>query len=74
MAPRYPEMPRYPEIQITVHSRNPFALIGAVRQALRQAGVERQEIQEFSRQAFDTDEKEEIERLCGRWANLVIAD
>ncbi len=66
--------PRYPEIQITVHSRNPFALIGAVRHGLRQAGVERQEIQAFSREAFDTDQEEEIERVCGRWAHLVIAD
>lgn len=67
-------VPRYPEIQITVHSRNPFAMIGAVRQALRQAGVERDEIEEFSRQAFDRRAEEEIERICKRWARLVVAD
>lgn len=68
-------VPRYPEIQITVHSRNPFALIGAVRQALRQAGVERDEIAAFSREAFDrAAAEEEIERVCNRWTRLVIAD
>ena len=64
--------PRYPEIRVTVHSRNPCAVIGAVRQALRLAGVDRDEIRSFSREAFTTDEPDSVYEVCDRWADVVI--
>lgn len=66
--------PRYPEIQITLHSRNPCALIGAVRQALREAGIDREEIRSFSRQAFESSSEANVRQVCGEWAQVEIAD
>jgi hypothetical protein len=66
--------PRYPEIHVTVHSRNPCALIGAVRLALRQAGVDRDEIRTFSSEAFESDDHQGVRQICGRWATLETLD
>ena len=66
--------PRYPEVQVTLHSRNPCALIGAVRQALREAGVDRDEIRSFSRQAFESSNDDSVRQVCGEWASLELAD
>ncbi len=66
--------PRYPQIQVTLHSRNPCALIGAVRQALREAGVEREEIRSFSRQAFESSNEAKVRQVCLEWARVEIAD
>lgn len=62
--------PRYPEIRVTVHSRNPCALIGAVRQALRQAGVNRDEIRSFSSEAFASSSDDLVRQVCDQWAIL----
>ena len=64
--------PRYPEIRVTVHSRNPCAVIGAVRQALRLAGVDREEIRSFSSEAFTTSAPDNVYEVCDRWAEVVI--
>ena len=66
--------PRYPEIHVTVHSRNPCALIGAVRLALRRAGVDRDEIRTFSSEAFRSDDDQRVRQVCGRWATLETLD
>jgi hypothetical protein len=66
--------PRYPHIRVTLHSRNPCALIGAVRQALREAGVDRDEIRSFSRQAFESPDEADVRAVCGEWARLELAD
>jgi hypothetical protein len=66
--------PRYPEIHVTVHSRNPCALIGAVRLALRRAGVDRDEIRTFSSEAFGSDDDQRVRQVCGRWATLETLD
>jgi hypothetical protein len=65
--------PRYPEIHVTIHSRNPCALIGAVRLALRRAGVDRDEIRTFSSEAFESSD-DNVRQVCGRWANLETLD
>ena len=62
--------PRYPEIRVSIHSRNPCALIGAVRQALRQAGIDRDEIRSFSSEAFADSSEDVVRQVCGRWAIL----
>ena len=66
--------PRYPQIQVTLHSRNPCALIGAVRQALREAGVEREEIRSFSRQAFESSNEVTVHQVCSEWTHVDISD
>jgi hypothetical protein len=66
--------PRYPEIRVTVHSRNPCALIGAVRMALRQAGVDRDEIRAFSSEAFESPSADRVRRVCDRWATVDLSD
>ncbi len=66
--------PRYPQIRVTLHSRKPCALIGAVRQALREAGVDRDEIRTFSRQAFAGSDESDVREICGEWTRLDLAD
>jgi len=66
--------PRYPQIRVTVHSRNPCALIGAVRLALRQAGIDRSEIRSFSSEAFETPTEERVRQVCNRWATVDVTD
>ena len=63
--------PRYPDLEVSLHSDNPLALIAAVRQALRQARVERQLIGEFSDAAFHHANPEERRRVCRRWVSVV---
>ncbi len=66
--------PRYPQISVTVHSRNPCALIGAVRMALRQAGVDRDEIRTFSSEAFESPTEDRVRQVCDRGANVDVSD
>ena len=66
--------PRYPEIHVTVHSRNPCALIGAVRLALRRAGIDRDEIRSFSSEAFGNTDGDVVRQVCGRWTTLETLD
>ena len=44
--------PHYPEIRVHVESQNPLTLVAAVRHALRQARVGKEEIYRFSEEAF----------------------
>ena len=66
--------PRYPQIRVTVHSRNPCALIGAVRLALGQAGVARDEIRSFSSEAFESPTEDRVRKVCDRWAMVDVSD
>ena len=61
--------PRYPEIEVQAASAKPSLVIGATRQALRRAGVARTDIDDFSSQAFRSDDPVAV---CGRWVRLVI--
>lgn len=60
--------PRYPEIEVRVTSAHPLALIGATRLALRRAGIEKPQIQDFSAQAFSSGD---ADRVCREWVRLV---
>lgn len=62
--------PRYPDIQIRLHSRNPYALVSAVRLALRRARVDEAEIHRFTEQAFEDEEPTRMREVCGRWASV----
>jgi hypothetical protein len=60
--------PRYPEIEVRVTSAHPLALIGATRLALRRAGIDKPQIQDFSAQAFSSGDAGSV---CREWVRLV---
>ena len=60
--------PRYPEIQVRLHSRNPFALISAVRQGLRHFHVDGREIDRFTEEALRQKEPDRMREVCAVWA------
>ncbi len=62
--------PRYPKICVEIDSKNPLALVAAVREALRLAHVQRTEISEFSDEAFATDSPQEVAEVCKGWVRL----
>lgn len=62
--------PRYPDVEVMLHSENPLALIAAVRQALRQARVDREEIGEFSDLAFRSTDPQHRREVCRSWVSV----
>ncbi|MDH3522835.1 MAG: hypothetical protein OES32_04550 [Acidobacteriota bacterium] len=62
--------PRYPAIRVRTRSRNPITLVAAVRQALRQARVDRARIREFSDEVFESAGGVEPERVCREWVDV----
>ena len=51
MEPKYPNI----EVQLTGEDGNAFAIIGAVRKAMRRGGVPSQECDAFSKEALSGD-------------------
>lgn len=66
-------MPRYPDIHVRLHSRNPFALVSAVRLALRKSEVDDAEIRRFSDQAMSTSEPGRMVDVCSEWAEIEVS-
>ena len=64
--------PRYPDIRIRLHSHNPFALVSAVRQALRRSRVDAGEIDRFTEEALRTEEPGRIRDVCASWASVEV--
>jgi len=64
--------PRYPEIQVRLRSNNPFALISAVRLALRTSHVDQGEILRFTEEALRTDEPKRMRQVCSDWAEVEV--
>ncbi len=64
--------PRYPDIQVKLHSRNPYALISAVRLALRQAQVDESEIFRFTEEALEVEEPHRMRKICDSWADVSV--
>ena len=62
--------PRYPEIHVWVSSPNPLTLVAAVRCALRQARVGRDEIWRFSQEAFSRKSPRGLRQVCRRWVRV----
>lgn len=60
--------PRYPQIRVRTRSRNPFALVAAIREGLRRAHAGDEEIRRFSRQALAVGEPARIREVCRNWA------
>ncbi len=63
-----PAEPRYPQIRVRTRSRNPLALVAAIREELRRAQVGEEEIRRFSRQALAGSEPARIREVCRSWA------
>ena len=62
--------PRYPEVRVRLHSRNPYALISAVRQGLRRYRVGDLEIDRFTEEALRTEEPNRMREICAAWAAI----
>ena len=65
--------PRYPEIHVRLRSRNPYALISAVRLALRQAHVGEAEVFRFTEEALENEEPRRMREVCDSWADVAIS-
>lgn len=63
-------MPRYPKIHVQLHSTNPFAMVSAVRLALRKSDIDGEEIRRFSAEAMETEEPGRMRDVCARWAEI----
>jgi hypothetical protein len=64
------ENPRYPDVQVTLRTRNRWAVAAAIRIALRRAGKERQEIDRFLSEALAEDDPRAFRDTCRRWVVL----
>ncbi len=62
-------MTRFPEIRVNLRTANPFVLVAAVRQELRRAGIDRSEIEAFSRQALGAADPKGMRRVCHEWVD-----
>ena len=60
--------PRYPEVRVRLHSRNPFAIVSAVRQGLRRCRVDDREIARFTEEALRSEEPDRMREVCTAWA------
>lgn len=65
-----PASPRYPDLRIRLRTENPYALVSAIRLALRRAGTGRDEIERFTEEAVSIDDPCRLRQLCGRWASI----
>jgi len=65
-----PMVPLYPEVRVSLRSRNRYALVSAIRLGLRQAGTPHQEIERFSQEALTTQDPRHFEEICSRWVQI----
>ncbi len=63
-------LPRYPSLHIHLRSRNPFALVSAVRLAMRRSEVPSEEIARFTEEALRSEEPMHIRQVCTEWASV----
>lgn len=62
--------PLYPEVRVSLRSRNRFALVSAIRHALRRAGTAPGEIERFSREALTTQDPHSFVEVCSQWVQI----
>jgi hypothetical protein len=63
-------MTRHPDIRVHLDSRNPYAVVAAIREELRRARVDPKEIRRFSDEALSQPDPLETRRVCRRWVEL----
>lgn len=63
---------KYPDITVNLSGENgnAYAILGAVRKALRKAGVSDEEIDKFSKEAMSSD-YDHLLQTAIRWVNVV---
>lgn len=59
--------PRYPDLQVSLRTENPLALISATRLAMRRAGKDRAEIETFTRAALASPDPRDA---CSRYVRV----
>ena len=64
--------PRYPDIRVRLRSNNPFALVSAVRLALRTSHFDPLEIHRFTEEALAEDEPQRMRQVCSDWAKVEV--
>ena len=64
--------PRYPDIHVRLRSDNPFALVSAVRLALRRSEIDPGEIHRFTELALASDEPQRMRQICSDWAEVKV--
>ncbi len=64
--------PRYPDIHIRLRSNNPFALVSAIRLALRRSQVDPTEIHRFTEEALAHEEPQRMRQVCLDWAEVEV--
>jgi hypothetical protein len=65
--------PRYPELHVSIRSRNPLALVAAVREELRLAGADRSDIARFTDQALAHPDGPHVLEVAEEWIGAVEA-
>lgn len=68
-----PHPPRYPGLQVSIQSRNPLALVAAVREELRLAGAARSDIADFTDQALARPDRPHVVAVAEQWVGAVSA-
>ena len=62
--------PFYPQVRVSLRTRNRFALVSAIRHGLRRAGTPHDEIERFSQEALSTQDSGQLHELCNRWVRI----
>jgi hypothetical protein len=62
--------PLYPQVRVSLRSRNRYALVSAIRHGLRRAGTPAAEIERFSQEALTVQDPHGFEELCSRWVRM----
>lgn len=62
--------PLYPDVHVSLRTRNRFAVVSAIRHGLRRAGTPADEIDRFSREALDAQDPQRFEEICRDWVRL----
>jgi hypothetical protein len=67
-----PKHPSYPDLRVSTRSRNPLALVAAVREELRLAGVEHDTIDVFTSQALASPEDaQSVLEVAEEWVGAI---
>jgi hypothetical protein len=62
---------KHPEVRVRlVVASDDFRIVGHVTKAMRQAGIQPEEIERFCDEAMSGEDRDLL-RICGRWVTLV---
>jgi len=62
--------PLYPDVHISLHTRNRFAVVSAIRHGLRRAGTPAAEIERFCLEALGAQDPRSFEEICRDWVRI----